>query len=683
VSASIRTFSAILEERSRELVENVLNGTPTLPVEEYTSAFSLLCSFLPVLSSAFEQRLCSSRQHFGSARLPLDQTLNGAVDNYFRSAPFDLGSGLRLVVLVRAFRDQAIDFLIAQELEPAELQRRIKACHELCDTAFTRVLLQQRIAFEEADSVSRKCTEEQLWESEARHRALLQAIPELIFLTSQDGVFLDCHVGKGHGLLVPREDFLGRNQSEILPPELANLFSIAQKKLRETGQVQLIEYALVLDGEQHMFEARIASCEPDRCLTLVRDVTQIRRDERARKLIEDQMQHAQKLESLGILAGGIAHDFNNLLVGILGNADLTLAELDEDSPLREGVEDIRTSASRAAELTRQMLAYSGKGRFVVEAIQVNDVVKEMARLLSASISKKAELYMSLSSSIPTVDADSSQVRQIIMNLITNASDAIGDNPGSIRVTTGLHSPESEVSNGGFWIASLAPVHYVFFEVADSGCGMSAETVKRMFEPFFSTKFTGRGLGLAAVLGIVQAHCGTIHVDSSPGEGTRVRVYLPCPAGVSNALSASIPPPRRLSSRPAFVYEGLVLLVDDEEHVRKLAIRMLERLGFNVIVGTDGEQAVALFRANAKALSLILLDLSMPRLDGTEALRIIRDERPELPVILTSGYQSEELVAIGESCGNGFLQKPFSFESLCDVVAKAMQCNKPIGQAEVS
>jgi CheY-like chemotaxis protein len=334
-------------------------------------------------------------------------------------------------------------------------------------------------------------------------------------------------------------------------------------------------------------------------------------------------------------------------------------DLPEDSPLRELVADIETTALRAADLTKQMLAYSGKGRFIVNTVDVNLLVKEMAQLLQTVISKKAALRFNFANDLPSVEADATQLRQIVMNLITNASDAIGGDDGTITLRTGTCEATRELLTSSYVDDELPVGRYAFIEVEDSGCGMDADTVERIFDPFFSTKFTGRGLGLAATLGIVRGHRGTIKVESTPGKGTTFRILLPCTAvaGPEHAQSDARRPQR-------FRGSGAVLVVDDDETVRAGAQHMLERRGFPVITARDGAEGVALFESARDRIALVLLDLTMPTLGGEEAFRAMRQRRPDVRVVLMSGYSSQELASrYGSEGMAGFIQKPFRVEEL--------------------
>ncbi|HVB38394.1 MAG TPA: ATP-binding protein, partial [Vicinamibacterales bacterium] len=385
--------------------------------------------------------------------------------------------------------------------------------------------------------------------------------------------------------------------------------------------------------------------------------------------LEAQVQHAQKLESLGVLAGGIAHDFNNLLLGVLGHAGLARMELAPDSPIHSRLAQIELTAQRAAELTNQMLAYSGKGRFVIQPLDLSNLVHEMAHLLHSVISKKAELRFDFADELPAVNGDVSQIRQIVMNLITNASDAIGEENGTITIRTGMVRVDPQYLADTYVNEALPDGPYVFVEVSDTGCGMDAATRARIFDPFFTTKFTGRGLGLAAVLGIVRGHHGAIKVYSEPGLGTTFKVLLPAAAEAALAMNVAAPP------REAWHSGGLVLVVDDEEGVRTVAQGVLERCGFDVLEAGDGHEGVEVFRAHAADIRAVLLDMTMPRMSGVEALREIRQIRRDVPVILSSGYSEADAIdhfRFGGDELSGFIQKPYAAAGLVDKLRQVLE-----------
>ncbi len=392
------------------------------------------------------------------------------------------------------------------------------------------------------------------------------------------------------------------------------------------------------------------------------DVTDLKRSEKERGALAARVQHAQKLESLGVLAGGIAHDFNNLLVGILGNAELALETLPRREPARNFLEGIATTARRAAELANQLLAYAGKGRFVVSTFDLNALIEELSSLLEASISKKACLRFDLAGEAPSLEADATQIRQVVMNLITNASDAIGDGEGAISIRTGVMAVDRAYLSKTFLDEELPEGRYVFFEVDDSGRGMDAETKRRMFDPFFSTKAVGRGLGMAALLGIVRGHQGAIRVSTQPGAGTTIRVLFP-------ASGREAPP---VASEPGTTWRcsGKVLVVDDEPVVREVAEAILSGAGFEVLTARDGVEALEVVRRQGDELVAVLLDLAMPHLDGAETARELRRMCPGIKILLCSGYSElavDQLVASGEV--SGFLHKPYRPSALIDELRK--------------
>jgi len=377
-----------------------------------------------------------------------------------------------------------------------------------------------------------------------------------------------------------------------------------------------------------------------------------RRQEEHRNL-EAQVQHAQRLESLGILAGGIAHDFNNLLASIMGYASLAAMDLPEDSRPRKSIEQVLTAARSASDLTQQMLAYSGRGSFMVDLLNITTVIEGVVRLLETTISKKATLQLNLAPDLSPIQGDASQIRQVVMNLITNASESLGENRGTVSVTTGVQWAEAGDLPALDPGSILPEGRYVFIEVADTGCGMDEQTLAKIFDPFFTTKFTGRGLGLAAVLGIIRSHRGSIRVNSRVGEGTTFRVTFPAAEGSVAIELEQIP------QDTAWVGNGLVLVVDDQPAVRNLARTVLERAGLRVLTANDGYEAVSVFTEHAAEIHAVLLDLSMPGMDGAEVFRHITELVPDVRVVLCSGYNEQDVnTKLDGRKPAGFLRKPY-------------------------
>jgi two-component system cell cycle sensor histidine kinase/response regulator CckA len=390
---------------------------------------------------------------------------------------------------------------------------------------------------------------------------------------------------------------------------------------------------------------------------------------RERRHLEEHVRQSQKMESLGVLAGGVAHDFNNLLVGIMGNASLAIDMLPESSPVVPLLDDVVLASQKAADLTRQMLAYAGKGRFVCESTDLSSLVRDIGGLVRTSISKKVDLYLNLESNLPPIEADPTQVQQLIMNLLINGAEAIGERSGAVTVTTGLRETRPGPATGHFAVDGTEAGPYVVLEVSDTGCGMDEATVSRIFEPFFSTKFTGRGLGLAAALGIVRAHRGALKVDTQPGRGSRFEVLFPALTDRSYRKPSSS---REVVFRRAAASAGHILVVDDEEVVRRTAKAALEQNGYTVLLSENGQQAVDIFRGLSDQIALVLLDLTMPVMSGEEAFRQLRAIRRDVVIILTSGYdETQALEGFGGSDVSGFMQKPYTGDELAQAVRAVM------------
>jgi ligand-binding sensor domain-containing protein/signal transduction histidine kinase/ActR/RegA family two-component response regulator len=419
-------------------------------------------------------------------------------------------------------------------------------------------------------------------------------------------------------------------------------------------------------------ERRLTVLVDERTRALQHEMAERQRDEDARRALDRRMQEGQRLESLGVLAGGIAHDFNNLLVGVLGQAGLAKLDLPPDSPVRDQVEQIECAAVRAAELTSQLLAYAGRGRFVVGQVHLPELVAEMAQLLETAIHKHVDTVFDVAEHVPCIEADAAQIRQVVMNLLTNASDALADRPGLVRIVIdapAIEAPSGAPADDGARDprTGLAPGRYVRLVVADTGCGMDAVTRDRIFDPFFTTKFTGRGLGLAAVQGIVRSHHGAILVTSEPGQGTTFEVLFPAltPALRSTAPIAAV--------EADAVTPGLtVLIVDDDDGVRSVARKALERAGYRVRLAADGEEALGLFARDPRCVDCVLLDLTMPRLSGAETLRALRQVRPDLPVIVSSGFtEADSVPRLGDASADAFIQKPWRTDDLIRLIGSLM------------
>ena len=533
------------------------------------------------------------------------------------------------------------------------------------------LLPDERMIVMALDMSAQRLVERQLRESEERYRNLVDALPSGIVVHSEGRVvFVNEATCRAIGV-TSAEALLGRPVLEFVHPEDRSRAGERMRALYDKeSPADWLEYRLLRDDGSE-FEVELVASRTDwmgqpAAQVLFNDISERKRRERVQRRLEARIQQAQKMESLGVLAGGVAHDFNNLLVGILGNADLALIKLPPESPARPNLQDIERASTRAADLARQMLAYSGKGRFLVEELDLQKLVEEIAHLLEVSISKKAVIKYEFGDRVPPISADATQVRQVIMNVITNASEALEDGGGVISISTGHMDCDAAYLGATFLDQDLEPGIYSYLEVSDTGVGMDEQARERIFDPFFTTKFTGRGLGLAAVLGIVRGHRGAIKVYSEPGKGTTFKVLFPSVAG------EDLPDGAAETLEIRWTGSGLVLLVDDEKAVRDVGASMLQHAGFEVITARDGHEAVEVFGQRRDDVDCVVLDLAMPGLDGVETFRELRRIRSDVQVVLTSGYSESE--AVHRFSGKklaGFVQKPFRLVALMDVIKGAL------------
>jgi PAS domain S-box-containing protein len=447
-------------------------------------------------------------------------------------------------------------------------------------------------------------------------------------------------------------EIVGQNYSSLLDPGILGREALLQAMAEadRSGSVEFEGWRVRKDGTRFFGAGVLALIGEGGAREygrLVRDVTETRRS-------EQDLQQAQKLEGIGVLAGGIAHDFNNLLTGIMGALSFAKISLPANGPAYRMVEIAEQSSVRAAELVAQLLAYSGKGKFVITHFDFSALIREMLPLIAASIPKTVQVDLSLTPGLPWIEADASQIRQIVMNLIINGAESIGAEGGTVRVSTGVSDSGTDI----------------FMQVKDSGSGMSETTKAKMFDPFFSTKFAGRGLGLAAVSGIVRGHKGKMQVDSVPGQGTTFRVTFPAersgrPAGVVVLADKPLPVVPHGS--------GAILVVDDEPALREMAGVILRNSGYTVLAAKDGREAVDIFRLDARKIAGVLLDMTMPVMGGLEAFRLIREIQPGVPIVMSSGYSEgaarEEL---GSDVVAGFIQKPYTAGKLVASIQEALE-----------
>lgn len=524
--------------------------------------------------------------------------------------------------------------------------------------------------------ISRDVTERieaqrELLELEKRYALLGAASRDMITESDPDGKLIFVSQSARDLLGYEPEELIGTVGRDIVHPE--DLDGVNDEFWRRDSQSDVVFSApyrcRTKEGTYRWFESaaktytRTDGSGPY-IIGLLRDVTERLALRQHQRELEEHVQRSQRLEGLGVMAGGIAHDFNNLLTPILGQASLALMDLDEGADPRSRIEKIRNAARRAAKLTNQMLAYAGAEPMVFESTDVSDLVREMGQLLESAVSGKAVIRFELTEGLPPIEADSAQISQVVMNLISNAVEAVAIGSGSIHVRT--HSLTSrELYPQDLVVGEVEPgTNYVCFEVEDTGSGMSGETRSKIFDPFFTTKFTGRGLGLAAVLGIVRGHDGAIELRSRPGRGTRFRVWLP-------PREASEPKPVAERAEE-WQSSGLVLVADDDPAVLEIAVDTLQRCGMVAITALDGSIAVDLFRERRGDVRAVMLDRTMPGLSGEAAFAQIREIRPDVPVIIVSGYSEESLSdQTHESGVDGFLKKPFLPEAMIATLRKVL------------
>ena len=521
-----------------------------------------------------------------------------------------------------------------------------------------------------AAAIEAKRAEEGLRLGEARLRQVINLVPHFIFAKDVEGRFLLVNraVAEAYGTTV--EELLGRTDADFArSQEEVDHFRADDLEVIRSAQPKLIPEEPITDSSgrvRYLQTIKIPFTFSGSTLPAILGVSL---DITERKAAEQALLRAAKEESLSVLAGGVAHDFNNLLAAILGHVSLAVAKVPEGDPSRNHIEKAAATIERAANLTRQMLAYSGRGTFVVKPTDLGTVIRDTLSLLDVGLPKRVRVVTRLAEGLPPIEADEGQLEQVVMNLVINGAEALGDQGGTVTVGTGLH-PHNGLA-GDAWELTPKPLasgDYVMLEVADDGPGMDAEIVERIFDPFFSTKFTGRGLGLAAVLGIMRGHGGGLAVESGPGRGTAFRLLFPpsqrpLPAEV---LATASPASGRLA----------VLVIDDEGVVRDMVAEVLEYEGFEVYLAADGRQGIEILRHRVAQIDAVLLDLSMPGLSGEETFPLLLEIRPDLPVILSSGYDNAEVARRFAGAGPaGFIQKPYRPAELVSVIRRCVAARK--------
>ncbi len=501
--------------------------------------------------------------------------------------------------------------------------------------------------------------------AEGNYRNLFHTVSDAIFVhDAKTGKILDVNETTARMFGATRQELMtgdiSRLSAEVAPYRSEDAVGLIRSAAE--GKPQVFEWLSRRVDNGQLFHTEVALRHAvidgrSVVMAVVRNIEDRIKALDEKSALEKQMFQAQKLESLGLLSGSVAHDFNNLLTTILGNAVLIQKSLPDGASSQAQLEHLINATQRASALCRQLLAYSGKGSFVVEALSLRDAVEDITRILEVSIPKNIQLNLRFDPHLPYVLADATQIRQVVMNLITNSVEAIGDRPGLITLSAKAESFSRDELKDFHGDSNLSSGSFACLEITDNGSGMDSETISRVFEPFFSTKFTGRGLGMAAVFGIIKGHQGAIKINSEPGRGTQVMVLFPTtddkPAK-SDAVKSQPP----VQPGP----QATVLLVDDDKSVLMTVESITEMIGFKSLSAESGKGALELFQKHHREISCVILDLTMPDMDGSETLRELKKIDPSVPVILTSGYSEQSSKdRVNQQEIAGFLQKPYKLE----------------------
>jgi PAS domain S-box-containing protein len=538
--------------------------------------------------------------------------------------------------------------------------------------------LRRQLAVLKSELQSQQWLLDALESQSAQYRALFELMPGSVVLLDSKGYIRDANPYFCRAMCYAREDLVGLHVSQISQekPEI-----IEQNISRMiAGEILHHEVTNVQkDGSLRFYELREAGVTlPGGSMSILavsNDVTDRKRAEQAKLDLERQLLHAQKMDSLGALAGGIAHDFNNLLAVIMSNIEIVISDISMTSPVQNYLTNALLAGKRAAELTRQMLAYSGRGRYITARIDLSNLVRGLSDLLKVSVSKSVRLEFNLASGLPPIEVDAAQIQQVLMNLVSNASEAVADKPGVVTISTSVRECDASYLAETRTSNKPRPGRYLILEVSDTGCGMDDTVRAKLFDPFFSTKFVGRGLGMSAVLGIVQGHGGAIMVSSKPKKGTVISVVMPALKKEVEPMPANEPLPFKPSSQASPALSGTVLVVDDEAQVRSLMELLLKRMGLDVLNAADGQEAVELCRDHSDKISFVLMDLTMPNMNGREALGELRKIRSDIKVVLTSGYESDDITGRYREHGfDAFIQKPCDLETFKKIVHQMCGAN---------
>jgi len=523
------------------------------------------------------------------------------------------------------------------------------------------------------DLTEQKRVELALRKSEEKFSKIFKASPEVVVITDiENGKYIEVNDTFLEITGLQLEEVIGHTSVELNFWIDVNERRRFMELLLENGAIKNHEVQYRIKNNQirnFLVSSEIIEIEGKQCsLNILNDITGLKKAEEEKLELERQLQEAHKLESLGVLAGGIAHDFNNLLAVIIGRCSLAMMK---PKFAEDHIPPIEKAANRAAELCRQMLAYAGKSEYVQNEVNIEELVDEMVNMLRATIAQNVVIKLGLSSNIPSIKADPSQIRQVVMNLIINASEAIGEAQGEILISLTKSSLKAEKADKDHLGKIIPSGNYVCLEVIDSGCGMDEDTKRRIFEPFYTTKFTGRGLGMSAVLGIITAHKGALQIFSKTGLGTTFKVYLPV-----LTIKSGDNLPQQQNSSESWRGSGTILLAEDEEQVILIAKTMLEELGFTVIEAYNGKEALELYEKKAAEITLVMTDIGMPVMDGYALFSELKTLNPKLPIIISSGYGDEVVTSrINIDGVAGLVSKPYRFDQLRDVMKRVVEETK--------
>jgi PAS domain S-box-containing protein len=516
----------------------------------------------------------------------------------------------------------------------------------------------------------RRRAEIELRKSEERFRSLMTLSPDIISIIDANGnlTYNSPAALAIHGY--DQEEMINRNIFDLMHPEdQERIGTEFAKLLGGPNQQAIVQYRYrSKDGSYSWMECRAVNHLDNPfingIIAISRDFSARKAEEQKQLEFERNLQQSQKLESLGVLSGGIAHDFNNILAIIMGYCALTKMDYEKTE---KNIPEIEKAVERAAALCRQMLAYAGKASLTHTQIIMSTLVDEMVSMLKTTIKQNVLIKSELGAGIPAISGDASQIRQIVMNLIINAAEAIGDDQGEIGVSLAKAEIKAEQTEKDHIGKTIPAGQYICLEVTDNGCGMEEETRRKIFEPFYTTKFTGRGLGMSAVLGIITAHKGALQLESQPGQGTTFKVYLPVHIGNSETEETH----RKAASAP-WQGSGTILLAEDEVQVKYIAITLLKKLGFKVIDAANGKEALELYQKNAADITLVVTDIGMPVMNGYELFYKLKQLSPQLPIVISSGFGEGDIaLKIPPEKTAGFINKPYNFDKLRDVLRAAL------------